>query len=600
LPNPWTWRCVPQEGKDSVCVKELVTATTSGTSSNAACKITCGKYGPLWPKPKSAKIGNEVQYFLPSAVSENIVASEADKALVVQAVEIFKDNLNAYHPGYKKRQVVWRSRDGAKFIELRVSIEIEGPSQSHLTLDVSDEQYSLFVETLPSSSITNATIRAKTFFGARHGLETLSQLIDYEEAENSLMIVNSADIADQPSFTYRGLLLDTSRNYISVDSIKRTLDAMAANKLNTFHWHITDSHSFPMVLKSLPKMAYYGSYSDRDLYQPEDIRNLVVYGRVRGVRVLPEFDAPAHVGSGWEWGPQEGLGELTVCYKQEPWQEYCVEPPCGQLNIANENIYPVLGKIYKEMVELFGPIDMFHFGGDEVNLNCWNSSEEIVNYMSSNRVDRSADSFYGQWSIFQNRAYDLLTEANNNLPVPGILWTSHLTEKGRTTRFLDKNKYIIQIWSTGTDPLIKELLENKFRVIFSNYDAWYLDCGLGAWVGDGHNWCSPYKEWQAVYDNSPNKIALNLSSTVDLSLILGGEAALWSEQVDSESVDVRLWPRGSALGERLWSDPDHDWRDAEYRMVNHRQRLVKRGVQADRLQPEWCHQNEGLCYINKA
>jgi hexosaminidase len=270
----------------------------------------------LWPKPKSAKIGNEVQYFLPSAVSENIVASEADKALVVQALEIFKDNLNAYHPGYKKRQVVWRSRDGAKFIELRVSIEIEGPSQSHLTLDVSDEQYSLFVETLPSSSITNATIRAKTFFGARHGLETLSQLIDYEEAENSLMIVNSADIVDQPSFTYRGLLLDTSRNYISVDSIKRTLDAMAANKLNTFHWHITDSHSFPMVLKSLPKMAYYGSYSDRDLYQPEDIRNLVEYGRVRGVRVLPEFDAPAHVGSGWEWGPQEGLGELTVCYKQ--------------------------------------------------------------------------------------------------------------------------------------------------------------------------------------------------------------------------------------------------------------------------------------------
>ncbi|KAA0202352.1 hypothetical protein HAZT_HAZT010950 [Hyalella azteca] len=275
-------------------------------------------------------------------------------------------------------------------------------------------------------------------------METLAQLIDYEEIEKKLMIVNSADIKDEPAFPYRGLMLDTSRNFITVEAIKRTIDTMSANKLNTFHWHITDSYTFPLALKSLPKMAYYGTYSPRQVYLPEDVKGLVEYARVRGVRVVPELDAPAHVGFGWQWGPQEGLGNLTVCVDQEPWQEFCLQPPCGQLNIANQNIYTILGKIYQEMLDMFGPLDLFHFGGDE-----------------------------------------------------------------------------------------------KYRLIFSNKDAWYLDCGFSAWVGEGLNSCSPYKGWQLVYDNSPKKIALNVSTEVDFSLILGGEAPLWTEQADSLTIDGR-------------------------------------------------------------
>ena len=83
------------------------------------------------------------------------------------------------------------------------------------------------------------------------------------------------------------------------------------------------------------------------------------------------------------------------------------------------------------------------------------------------------------------------------------------------------------------------------------------------------------------------------------SLILGGEAAMWSEQVDSAAVVHKLFPRVSALGERLWSDPGAGltWKQAETRMIHHRQVLVSRGIEADALQPEWCHQNEALCYV---
>ena len=58
----------------------------------------------------------------------------------------------------------------------------------------------------------------------------------------------------------------------------------------------------------------------------------------------------------------------------------------------------------------------------------------------------------------------------------------------------------------GDDAVISELINKGYRVIFSNSDAWYMDCGYSSWVGEGNNWCSPYKGWQIVYENSPRKI----------------------------------------------------------------------------------------------
>lgn len=112
-----------------------------------------------------------------------------------------------------------------------------------------------------------------------------------------------------------------------------------------------------------------------------------------------------------------------------------------------------------------------------------------------------------------------------------------MTEFGRADQYLDRDKYIIQIWTAGSDPLINELLQKNFRVIFSNYDAWYLDCGFGAWVGEGNNWCSPYKGWQLVYDNSP----LDMAGSPDYyQLVIGGEAPLWAEQVDGQNLDSKV------------------------------------------------------------
>ena len=118
-------------------------------------------------------------------------------------------------------------------------------------------------------------------------------------------------------------------------ALKKIVDGLSYNKLNIFHWHITDTHSFPLKLKSVPELAQYGAYSPEKTYSASDVKELVEYARVRGVKVVPEFDAPAHVGNGWQFAERNhpDWGKLAVCVNKEEWQDFCVEPPCGQVSV---------------------------------------------------------------------------------------------------------------------------------------------------------------------------------------------------------------------------------------------------------------------------
>lgn len=136
-------------------------------------------------------------------------------------------------------------------------------------------------------------------------------------------------------------------------------------------------------------------------------------------------------------------------------------------------------------------------------------------------------------------------------------------------------------------------MERGYKLILSNYDALYFDCGFGAWVTEGNNWCSPYIGWEKVYTNN-----FTVFDEKHRAQFLGAEAALWSEQVDHHTAEGRIWPRLSALAERLWSDPQTHWREAEPRMLIHRERLVENGIAAESLQPQWCLQHESNCPIN--
>ena len=46
-------------------------------------------------------------------------------------------------------------------------------------------------------------------------------------------------IEDGPHYTYRGLLLDTSRHFYPMPVLKAIITSLSWNKMNVFHWHMT-------------------------------------------------------------------------------------------------------------------------------------------------------------------------------------------------------------------------------------------------------------------------------------------------------------------------------------------------------------------------
>jgi hexosaminidase len=396
--------------------------------------------------------------------------------LTNEAITIFRDVINKSIPeAFRSRSQTAKEQQRPQ-INIVVSIT---SGEARLGMETS-ESYNLYVSTkfatvaAPNSpsSTTTVTITAQTFFGARHAIETLSQIMAWDDSLESMIMLTAANISDSPAFVHRGLLIDTSRNFVAVPVIKKIIDAMSYDKLNVFHWHLTDTHSFPFVSTREPRLALYGAYSPSKVYRPEDIKELVHYATVRGVKIVPEFDAPAHVGSGWEWGERAGMGQLALCVNKEPWPTYCVEPPCGILNPVNDNIYSVLSNIYQDMNDLFQS-DIFHMGGDEVNFSCWNETTEIIDWLRARgRNDYSKEDFLYLWTHFQNRSLEEVDKAYGNKQ-PIVLWTSPLTDDGNAEKFLDKERYIIQIWAKGTDQSIAQLYRQGFKLIMSNYDAWY-------------------------------------------------------------------------------------------------------------------------------
>lgn len=467
---------------------------------------------------------------------------------------------------------------------------------------------------------TTVTILATTYYGARHALESLSQLIAYDENSESLMMVREVKLQDQPQFKYRGLMLDTGRNFYTKDELMTLLDSMSQNKMNVFHWHITDAASFPMYSNRLPQMAYYGSYSPRKVYYPEDIQELVQYAKLRGIIVVPELDAPAHTSAGWEWGEKEGKGKLVLCTgsdkASEPWFSVSKEPPSGQLNPVNPEVYPVLGELYRDMLDYFDP-EMLHMGGDDVSFKCWQNSEEIKEYLAANNREANSREYFELWNTFQSNAYSKLKEATKDRKVTPIIHSSSFARN-----YIDKEAYIIQLNENSDEAIISDYVNNGFKVIFSNPDQWRLDCVGSSWVGEKSETCPGVTlTWRNFYDNSPLDMLYNLGvtnartslpeqqaqqqTTADgvpnpRDYVLGGTASMWSFETDGNGVQSKVWPKVSAMAERLWSDPaepsNFEVDTTQKRLNVQRLRMARRGFRVDPTQPEFCMHDESSCY----
>jgi hexosaminidase len=364
-----------------------------------------------------------------------------------------------------------------------------------------DESYVLDVST------SGAKLTAPNPLGIMHGLQTFLQLV---EITPTGFAAPAAHIEDSPRFPWRGLSMDVSRHFISLDVLKRNLDGMAAVKMNVLHLHLSDDQGFRLESKEFPKLQQMGS--DGHYYTQAEIRDLIGYASDRGIRVVPEFDMPGHSTSWFAGYPELASGPGP--YQIE--RRWGIFDPA--MDPSRETTYKFLDKFIGEMAELF-PDSYFHIGGDEVNGKQWDANKKIQEFMHANKL--KSDQELQQY--FTLRVEKIVSKHHKIM----VGWDEILGPNM-------PKAIVIQSWR-GQDSLAAAAKQGYSGILSSGY---YLDAMAPA---------------QQYYSVDPMANADATLTPDEQKRILGGEACMWVEFVTDENIDSRIWPRAAAIAERLWS-----------------------------------------------
>ena len=414
---------------------------------------------------------------------------------------------------------VARSIDAAH-ATFRVDCAAAGPDYPKLG---EDESYTLDI------TGSGAVLKALAVDGAMRGLETFLQLA---VPGPSGYAISAIHVEDRPRFPWRGLMLDSSRHWMPIEVVERNLNAMAAVKLNVFHWHLADDQGFRVESKKYPRLQEAGS--DGQFYTQEQLRHIVEYARDRGIRVVPEFDIPGHSTSWLAGYPKlaSGPGEYDLGRTFHGYE--------GTIDPAEEATYAFLDGFIGEMAALF-PDPYFHIGGDEVTGRQWKASETIQDFIKEKKLDGNN----GLQLYFNQRIQKILARYGKT-PVG---WDEILNPD------LPPGT-VIQSWRGPAS--LAEAARKGFGAILSS--GYYLD----------H--LSPASYHYGVDPMAGPAAQLTPSQAAH---IMGGEACMWAELITAETVDSRIWPRMAAIAERVWSPKQVTDVDSMYSRMESVSRLLE-------------------------
>ncbi|XP_017761829.1 PREDICTED: beta-hexosaminidase subunit beta-like [Eufriesea mexicana] len=498
--------------------------------------------GEVWPLPNFRRLSKAYYLLRASTFQFNVIGETCDivtdaleryKAIILTDARIAKISTQGQARSSARNNGTVKGTLSSLDIQLAEPCEKDGNHWPYLHMK---ESYSLSI----NETSTAANLAAESVWGVLRGLETFSQLLT-PAGDGSNLKIRCQTIVDRPKLPHRGLLMDTSRHYLPISDILLTLDAMSYNKMNVLHWHIVDDNSFPYQSSSFPELSAKGAYHPLMVYTLNDIQKIVDYARLRGIRVMPEFDTPGHTRS---WGlayPEL----LTACYDLKG----KANGKLGPMNPTNPKLYEFLRQLFAEIVQVF-PDQYVHLGGDEVPFNCWMSNPSINAYMKTRNISNYAQ--------LENEYIGKLLQITDSLQASTIVW-QEVFENG----VLMPNSTVIDVWTGLWAMKLKEATQAGHPVLLSA--CWYLDN-----IAGGGDWKKFYRCDPLSFDGAQNVT----------HLMLGGEACMWGEYVDRNNVHSRIWPRASASAERLWSNLKQDENKASQRLEEHACRMNRRGIPA--------------------
>jgi hexosaminidase len=601
------------------------------------------KYQVLIPKPQQHASGESVLQFGPAelaALEQAARASDEETFRIMEAQLLDRLSRRGENGSGSQLSVeflhklpAWRGADSWQ------------PSRER------NETYGLYV------SDEKLVVDAQSPWALANAMSTLYQLMEVKGAERETIAIPGCphEIVDSPAFPHRGLLVDTSRTFYSVQWLKDLIVQLGQFKLNVLHLHLTDTAAWSFAVEAHPELAEYLSYRDIDdkaqTYSRKEIQELVEFARLRGVSLEPEVDGPVHAPT---MASAEPL-KLTVATGVDlTTDDYGAEPPVGTWNFSSPRVTDLLTDVFQQLEQDFVTAPFLHVGGDEPKAAavCAALTDEATKaecvkqctgagggspYAAHCRAvpEKPQDASETYWfpevlnSHIQGYFDAVVPEAAKT---PVAAWSGVREDMG--VHLPGKGKPALQLWEfpqpgakdgglTEEDCERYDLIQSSATHPLKDGSGGYTDQGwLYLECGEGQNWISMSKDywcsrapWVAMYSlNLTRHHAPALQTEKCQKAFLGGEIAIWGEITGGNSMSL-IFPRAVAFAERTWtnppalsweelsaskgSPPGQYWQDhlkgALHRLNTVVENFALQGVQSARLQPKFCFDHPEYC-----
>ena len=420
-------------------------------------------------------------------------------------------------------------------------------------IDVADDKITLWASADP---------------GFYYGFVTLTQL--FMQGEGS---ISQLFIYDKPQYEWRGFMLDVSRSFYTVEFVKKVIDLCAFHKLNRFHWHLTDDQGWRVPIREYPLLTEIGGkrvaprkprvedgYDEylvirRRYYNEEEIADIVKYASERFITIVPEIELPGHASALLASYPEFGC-------TQGPYQ---VEHRWGIFHeilcAGNDKIFDLYDKIFENIARMF-PGQYVHIGGDECRTPRWEKCPKCQKRMKDENLVSTA-----QLQTWVTAKMVKLLEKHGKTPIG---WDEVLDN---TEIIPVPDDLIVQSWR-GIEGGEKAT-ELKHKVIMSPQTMCYTN--LKPYDNFEEPGMLGFTTIEKAYSFTPVTAGMKEENA---HLVLGGEGALWTEEIRSSRLaEYLMFPRLCAIAECLWlPESSKDFDRFNINLVEHKKRLDKLDV----------------------
>jgi len=388
------------------------------------------------------------------------------------------------------------------------------------------------------------TITASSKAGLFYGFQTFRQLLPPQAFSSTPIHPKSWQcptllINDAPAYQWRGIMSDVARHFHSPQTIIKILDGMAAQKLNIFHWHLSDDQGWRIEIKKYPRLAQLS----KKFYTQEQIKTIVAHAQKLNITIIPEIDMPGHSRASTRAYPQ------LLCKDKDGNKKQRGRTICP----GNEFTYKFIDDVIAELAQLF-PAPYIHIGADEVGKGDWKKCPDCTATRKKYKL-----TLHHLQTYFVARVAKIAQKYGKT----SLAWDEALNDKTNKDLFITS-------WR-GMQPGINAAKMGR-KTIMCPVSRLYFDrinsrskhqlCGYS---NNTINLHQPYFFTPAPPYLTPKQ----------KKFILGAQANVWGEKIHSDQqMFTLIFPRSASLAEALWSqEKDHNWNNYLQRLTTHLQRL---------------------------